>query len=378
MKIGIDLLWVRPGVNGGTESFIRNVLDGLLKYPNVEERYYLYTSEDNADSFDKYLQSEYFVKRVCKVKTSSNVRRVLWENTHINAVSKNDDIDVWFMPVYSRPLFLKSSIPCVTSIMDLQALHYPEYFGAIRKIYFSLMWWWDCRFSDHIVTISDFCKQDIINHYPFVRAKISTIYTPITLSFGNETDFSIVKEKYKVEDGGFFYTVSSLDKHKNLMTLIKAVKALKESGENSIRLLITGVNFNKENEVIKYIAENDLMDNIQHTGFISNEERDCLYKHCRAFLFPSTFEGFGMPPVEAMKYEATVVTTKKTALYEVTQGKALYVENPFNVDEWKQKMIEAQSTKVNYSTVDFERYSLLSITSKYREIFRSLYRKKVK
>ena len=133
MRIGVDLLWVKPGKNGGTESYIRNLLDGFQEYV-YDHTFVLFTSRDNAQSFQKY-NGKQFEMVICPVNTASFVRRVIWENIHLFKYTKRNKVDVWFFPVYSRPFFM-GSVPAITVIHDLQSLHYPEYFSKIRNTYF--------------------------------------------------------------------------------------------------------------------------------------------------------------------------------------------------------------------------------------------------
>ena len=333
MRIGIDLLWVRPGKNGGTESYIRNLLDGFAQYGNSENEYYLYLSRDNAQSFENYFSNTIFVNKVMPVESAGQAKRVLWENLHLSSQGRKDQLNLWFMPVYSRPFFMGGKIPCITVIHDLQGLHYPEYFSKGRNLFFRFSWWIDCHTSAKVVTISEFCKKDILGHYKIPADKVEVIYNPIIMD-EEITDFSILAEKYHIQSKQYFYTVSSLAKHKNLITLLKMIKLMKDEGE-SPKLVITGVKVNAADEIMQYIADNDLEENIVYTGFISNEDRNALYDNCKVFLFPSVFEGFGMPPVEAMMRGVPVVTTKETSIYEVTQGKAAYVDDCFDPAEWK-------------------------------------------
>ena len=359
LKIGINLLWVRPNKNGGTESYIRNLLDGLSDYAPEEQQYYLYVSNDNAVSFDKYFQNRHFIKRLCNVNTASQRNRIFWENSHLSKLGLMDKLDVWFMPVYSRPFFMSKKIPVITVIHDIQGMHYPEYFSWGRNLFFRLSWWWDCKTSARIITISNFCKEDILKHYRISEDTIKVIYNPIITNQTNY-DFSKLEEKFAIKDREYYYTVSSLAKHKNLITLLKAMKKLKEM-ERKHKLLISGVKVNAGDEIEQFVKDNSLEDVVIFTGFISNEERDSLYDHCKCFLFASVFEGFGMPPIEAMRRGVPVITTKETSLYEVTEGKANYVQNPFDEDEWGDVMIKSFINK----RYEFKNYNLERITKEY-------------
>ena len=140
-----------------------------------------------------------------------------------------------------------------------------------------------------------------------------------------------------------------LKKAKNLLTILKVVKEIKKSGDKELpqKLIISGATYDTEysHAVESYIKENELQNDCLFTGFISNEDRNALIKNSSQFLFPSVFEGFGMPVIEAMQIGVPVVTTKCASIPEVSQGKAIYVSDPYNVDEWIKKIKEGMNVR---------------------------------
>lgn len=370
MKIGIDLLWVKPGQSGGTESYIRNLLDGFSVYDH-ENEYVLFVASDNAKSFAKYRKNDRMTVRVCKVKCYSPLKRYFWENFHLDIYAKKERLDVMFIPVYSKPFTYGSGIPYVCNIADLQALHYPQFFSKIMYYYMRFIWWYACRTSDEIVTISDDVKSDIGNNYPASKGKISTLYLPV-ITERSQMDVSVIEEKYHIRRNEYYYCVSSMLPHKNLVTILKVVAAMKKAGKQCT-FVISGVG-GKVEEFSKACQKLDIEDYVVQTGFVSNEERDCLYENCKLFLFPSIFEGFGMPPIEAMRRGKNVVTTKKTCIYEITEGKATYVEDPFDVDEWMDKIHQAE--EMPPQTFEFEKYNLENVTRNYIKLLESANKKK--
>ena len=365
MNIGVDLLWVRPGNNGGTESYVRNLLKGFSGLKEDKLSFVLFVSRDNAESFSEF--KPFFQMVECPVDTASFAKRVLWENLHLISSGKKYNIEFWFFPVYSRPLFMYG-MRNATVIHDLQAIHFPFYFSKVRNLYFRLAWATDCRNSTIVVTISDFCKKDIEANYKYAVGKTEYIYNPILMT-NQASDFGVVSEKYGITKGEYCYTVSSLAKHKNLLTLLKAIKVLRDQGIEQ-KLLITGVKVNASSEVLDYIKSNNLEDRVVYTGFISDEDRNALYDNCKVFLFPSVFEGFGMPPVEAMARGIPVLTTKTTSLYEVTKGLVDYVEDPYDEKEWARRIvrpIEGVDREVIRNVADC--YSCERIAKEYYDLF---------
>ena len=123
---------------------------------------------------------------------------------------------------------------------------------------------------------------------------------------------------------------------------------------------------NKE-KLIETINQMGIEENIIITNFVSNSERNSLIKNSNVFLFPSIFEGFGMPPIEAMNLGAKVITTNCTSLPEVTQGKCVYVQNPTDEKEWVEKIEEIQTKKAQ--KVIFDEYNSEKIARKYLDLF---------
>lgn len=360
-KIAVDLLWLRPRQVGGTEFYIRNLLDGFRKLEDPFQLILL-VSGDNRDTFVHYTEDRRFTLLEANIVSANIGKRILWQFFCENRFLRKNGVRKCFIPVYCRPL-LNGGITYVNTIHDLQAAHYPQYHPFYEVAYSKLCWWLDAHFSKHIVAISDWVKEDIKMRYHVKEDRITTIYNPIVADETQTVPFAILHKKYGVEENEYYYTVSQMIPHKNLGTLLNVMKRMKERGiDLPKKLLISGVNSAARKDVERQIKENGLEKEVILTGFVENAERNTLYRHCRAFLFPSVFEGFGMPPVEAMFFGSVVITTDRSSIPEVTQGKANYVSDPYDADEWIQTMKNPEDRIAEF---DFDVYDQMKLAKRY-------------
>lgn len=362
----VDLLWLRPKKVGGTEFYIRNLLDGFLR---LEEPFHLFllVSKDNKETFRHYTEDERIELLETEVVSANIPGRILWNFFCQNRFLRKRGIRKCFVPVYCRPLF-NGGVAYVNVIHDLQAAHHPEYHPFHEIAYSRLCWWLDAHFSRHLVAISDWVRDDVREKYHVKSEKITTIYDPITVVKEEIVSFDCLAKKYHVAEKDFYYTVGQLIPHKNLDTLIAVMERIKNTGVKlPHRLLISGVNGESREKLEKQIRERGLEREVTLTGFVENAERNALYRHCRAFLFPSVFEGFGMPTIEAMLFGTMVIATDRACIPEVTQGKANYVKDPYDVEEWIRVMENPVDRIVE---VDFSQYDQMELSRKYFELLR--------
>lgn len=362
-NIAIDLLWLRPGKVGGTEFYIRNLLDGFVQLDRPF-RFTLLVSKDNRETFEHYAKDERITLLEANVVSANIAGRILWQFFFQNRLLRKNGLRQCFIPVYCRPLF-NGRITYINTIHDIQAAHFPEYHPFHEIAYSKLCWWLDAKLSKKIITTTNYVKSDVAKRYKIREDKIEVLNIPAMVNLNETALFENVSRKFHIADGEYYYTVAQMIPHKNLETLIRVMAQLKQRETNlPKRLLVSGISGNASDSVKNLIKENQLEDIVTLTGFISNEERNTLYRHCKAFLFPSIFEGFGMPPVEAMAFGAVVIATDRTSIPEVTQGKANYVDDPFDTEAWI-RMMEAPVNRND--EFDFSVYSRPYLAEKYMD-----------
>ena len=372
LEFAINLLWVRPGKVGGTEVVIRNLMNG---FETLQEEFsiILVTTKDNADTFRHYtIEDRRFRILIAGVESAGIAERILWQNFCLNRLLRKNNLRNCFSPVYDRP-FMNGGISYINTIHDIQAYHYPKYHPLYEVVYSKVCWMTDRFKSDGIVTISNFVAEDIHKIYHFSYTRMKTIYNPVMIEKNEYTDFETLAARYEIADKGYYYTVSQLIPHKNVDTLLEIMHKIKcQHIPLPTKLLISGINGNAACSIRDTIEKLGISDIVTLTGYISDEERNSLYRHAKAFLFASIFEGFGIPPIEAMLAGTAVVTTRCTCIPEVTQDLANYVNDPFDVDEWIETMQNAQNRSAE---LDIEKYRLEHIARQYMFYFKSIWKK---
>lgn len=365
-KLAVDLLWLRIGGVGGAEFYVRNLLDGFAEL-DEPFKMVLVCSTDNADSFKHYADDPRFEILTAPIANANISKRIIWQNLHMNSFMRKNGLKYCFSPVYDRP-FLNGGIKWYTVVHDIQAYYYPEYHPLHEVVYSKMAWRSDKKGSVLNFTTTEYVKSDIIKAYRFNPDAIKVINIPVIVDeeAASDDEISAFRKKYSIE-GEYFYTISQLIPHKNFPTLVKLMAEIRKNHpELPQKLYLSGISGNGTAEFERLVKEEGLEDTIIRTGFVSNEDKFMFYRNCKYFLFPSYFEGFGIPPVEAMMCGATVVTTNKTSIPEVTQGKANYVDDPLNVDEW----INAIKGAVNRDDeLDSERYEKKFIAKQFYDVF---------
>ncbi len=235
--------------------------------------------------------------------------------------------DILFSPSHYGPLF--SPIPNIISIMDLGFLRWPKQFR--KKDFFQLKLWTriSAKKATKIIAISKFTKQDIIDTYHIPAGKIKVIYPGFVKqqSRKSEKQKSKILDKYNISEPYILY-LGTLKPSKNIEGLIKSYKLLINNYEfKNINLVIAGKRGWLYEQIFDLVKQLKLEDKIIFTGFVEENEVQPLMAKAKCFVFPSFWEGFGIPALEAMAAKTPVICSNRGALPEVV-GKAAITVNP--------------------------------------------------
>ena len=322
MHIAIDAHSVGAGL-GGNETYAVNLIEALAEIDSVN-RYTLYVTKKQA--------IERFERRWSNVDL-----RLTLPHTPLVRIPLTLAVELRRRPVdllhvqYTSPPF--TPCPVVNTIHDLAFEHLPETFNKRSWRQMRLTIRKSAQVAAHIITDSNFSRDDIIATYKVDPERVTV--TPLAPSklFGPTHDLLQVQKvlrKYEI-DGDYILTVGSIQPRKNLTRLINAYARLgrEHQIEKLPRLVVVGKRAWLFRETLAAAANSSVKDQIMFTGYVPDEDLSALYTAAKCFVYPSYFEGFGLPPLEAMRCGTPTITGNRTCLPEVVGDGALLVD-PFD------------------------------------------------
>lgn len=240
--------------------------------------------------------------------------------------------DVFHEPHYVLPPMTPGR--CVVTIHDCIHLMFPEYLPyRVAKVYAQRMMGSAARRADRILTVSESSKRDILRFFPVDPDKITVIYNAIDERFGTppaEAAMTRVRERYQLEDPFVLY-VGNVKPHKNVERLIDAFALVRQRRGDGLKLLIIGDEISKFQTLRRAVHRHQLHRHVRFLGFVGEDTLAVLYRLAGVFVFPSLYEGFGLPPLEAMACETPVITSNVSSLPEVVDDAALLVD-PYSAE----------------------------------------------
>jgi len=326
MKIGFDAKRVFYN-KSGLGIYSRNIISYLLKYYG-ENEYFLFTPKlENRVKFED--------EKLCKIISPNNFfdkkLNSFWRTNQIYKSINNSNIDIYHGLSNELPKTIyKTKTKSVLTIHDLIFIRYPQLYKFIdRKIYLQKAIY-SCKYADKIIAISEQTKQDLIEFLKIDSSKIEIVYQGCHNIFKvkttKEKQQEIIK-KYNLPQN-FILNVGTIEKRKNVLSVIKALNKYKID----IPLVIVGRKTEYYNEIQKYVTENKLSNQIISLQNISLTELPILYQASELFIYPSIFEGFGIPIIEALNSGVPVITSKNGCFSEAGGENSIYVE-PTNIEE---------------------------------------------
>lgn len=267
-----------------------------------------------------------------------SARNVLLDSVTIQAIARRKSCDAIHFP-YNWSFPLRKRAPCLLTVHDVIPLTFREAMGLLRNLLlYRRGMQLSCRLNDVIVTVSAFSKRDIASKLGVSEARIRVIPNGIRDPFPPDPALEAeLLGRYGLQDG-FLLNVGGIHERKNVPRLIAAFGRFLRLADSRAKLVVTGrvsgapYQDKMKKACDRAVAEAGLEGRIVFTGFIPDQQLDALMRRARCLIYPSLYEGFGIPVLEAMRVGTPVITSRVTALPEVA-GEAALLVDPRNVEE---------------------------------------------
>src|SRR6185369_3186221 len=286
LRIGVNALYLIPGGVGGTEIYLRGLLAALAQI-DQSNQYVVYTNRET----DAGLVPKAPNFAVCPqpVRAASRPLRLLWEQTGLPLHATGRGLDVLFNPGFTAPLLC--GCPQVTVFHDLQHKRHPEYFRWFDLPFWEFCLYWSARVSRLLLADSDATAADLLKYYRLPTRKVRVV------RLGVDPVFFDLAHRRRPEP--FLLAVSTLHPHKNLDGLLRAFASFRRD-QPDFRLVVCGMHGFFTGPLHDLRESLGLADAVEFPGWIPRPELHDLYARAWAFVYPSLFEGFGLPILEAL------------------------------------------------------------------------------
>jgi glycosyltransferase involved in cell wall biosynthesis len=332
MKIGLNLLYLLPGIVGGTETYAAGLLHGLVGV-DPHDRFLVFVNQESADW---YLPNVSNIQRViCPVKATSRIRRYLFEQFQLPALLKKHSVDLVHSLGYVSPLFS----PCPT-IVTIHDLNYRAFGGQMpwnRRIALEVLVRQSALRSHHVITDSQFVCDQIMQLFRLPSSRVAVVYAaPKVLERGGAP--SRCREYVEKLDirSPFCLAFGNRGANKNVGRLVKAFLRAQTLWALPHQLVIVG-----------HLAAADLPTDVRHlipqsiclAGYVDDATLQSLWADAQMLIVPSLYEGFGLPVLEGMSMGVPVICSNAASLPEVAGDAAVFFD-PLSVAEMSQKIAQ--------------------------------------
>jgi len=336
MNVGLYAVFT-PGMPGGCETYIRELITALSQITDDRIRCSLFVSEANRHIFEHlapHLRTVLYRQQSLPIRV---FRRALNElGLSVGPLSypyrRKHGVDL--MHFLSSTLDRWADVPCVLTLHDLQHEFFPQFFSKkelrARRMYFPI----SVEKAIIIICVSRFTKETLIARYGVREEKIRVIYEGVSTHFRKPVATELiteVKAKYGLGSGHLLFYPARTWPHKNHIRLLESLAILRDRYNCKAKLILTGGIEHSHQEVMEAVDRFRLNEDVKHLGLVPYTELPAIYKLADALIFPSLFEGFGIPILEAMSIGCPVICSNVASVPEVAGDAAVYFD-PLDVE----------------------------------------------
>lgn len=329
MKIAINCAFYQP-LGGGIKEYIYNLTHNLSKL-DKNNSYILYVLEDQLEFAKKGLPANFKLKTIPfkSRNTLDKIRRSLFEQKFWLKEEKKENFDIFHSPFFHSPKLKKAKI--ILTVHDLRLYRFPHTYSPLRYLFLNRKVKSSIRNANHIISISEFTKSEITNFCDVASSKVTVIPEAINREMFSSVDKSAIKDiPEEILNNPFLLTVGHLEPRKNYNTLIKVFEKLRKLPEHkNLNLVIVGKKGHQYQSTLNLIKNTQ---GVYYLNFVSHDTLKWLYHNTKLFVFPSIYEGFGFPPLEAASFGSVSAVSKLSSIPEVC-GDAVFYFDPYNPEE---------------------------------------------
>lgn len=338
MKVLIDLTSLYDHISG-IERYAMEIALGMIEtHPEIE--YILVLKNEIYEPLKKRLDElgvDYNRNSNVEVVILKSANRFIFSQLTLMKYLYKTKADAYLFLAFPEPLlFIKKNM--FTTVHDMSPWDCAETMKTLSKWYFRASWRHSFWFCKRIITVSRFSASRIVKVAKVDKRRIWLIRDGVSGAKATTNDVKIAREKYKLPDK-YIMTLSTIEPRKNMALLVQAYSELMAEGHKLPELVLVGRSGWKNKDLFDGCSR-EAKEHIHLPGYIDNEELAGVYGGAELFVFPSIYEGFGMPPLEAMKAGTIVVSSDAASMPEVMGDSAIYFKNNDLVD-LKKKIVEA-------------------------------------
>jgi alpha-1,3-rhamnosyl/mannosyltransferase len=332
LHIGVNLLWLVPGVVGGSEEYTTRLLAARLENPPDEFDLTLFVLRPFVDAYPELVAA--YPTVVCPISGDSKLIRIAAEATWLAVQGRRRKVDLMHHAGGTIPLL--RSQPSMVTIHDLQPLLLPDNFSRAKQMYLRWRLPPSARKARLVVTLTDYTLATIVKRLNVPVERVEIVAPGYTSALAEEP-VGDPQQMYDIT-GPFFLYPAITYPHKNHELLLKAFATVVQTHPDAL-LVLTHRAAQMERHLEQLAAKLGIEASIRRLGHIDRGDLNWLYQHAVALTFPSRFEGFGLPVLEAMGHGCPVIAAATTALPEVI-GVSGVLLSPDDPDAWAAAMID--------------------------------------
>ncbi|WP_139903743.1 glycosyltransferase family 4 protein [Clostridium thermarum] len=342
----------------GVGVYINNLIKSLAEVDKKNNYYIYYGGWMKGFDFYNIKQNNFtFIKENI---SQNKVLRNLYQLIIFPLKTLKYSPDVIHIPDTSPVLIMGNKT--ISTIHDLAEFYYPEKYGKLQALIRKVIVNVQIKRSAKIITISEFSKQSIMSRFKCKNKKITVIYNGVDFKKATnvkQVSSEEVLNKYKLTKGRYFLFVSELERTKNASVIVECYN--KYFKGTNYKIVLCGKKGNDYEYINTKIKEFGLENMVVYTGYVTDLELVTLYKNATTFIFPSLFEGFGLPIIEAMANGVPVICSNRSSLPEVGGGAVLKFD-PNGIDELYECILKAQdeSTRTKMIQLGFDRIKIFN------------------